>query len=38
VEVLEHLRSLENAPHKGKLLGTVGGIIIKKLRYEGFRF
>jgi hypothetical protein len=38
VEVLEHLRSLENAPHKGKLLGTVGGIIIKEWRYEGFRF
>ena len=38
VEVLHHLKSLESAPHKGKLLGTVGGIVIKELKYEGFRF
>ena len=38
VEVLEHLKSLESSPHKGKLLGTVGGIVIKELKYEGFRF
>jgi len=38
VEVLEHLKSLENSPNKGKLLGTVGGIVIKELKYEGFRF
>lgn len=38
VEVLEHLKSLESSPHKGKFLGTVGGIVIKELKYEGFRF
>ena len=38
VEVLEHLKSLESSPHKGKLLGTVGGMAIKELKYEGFRF
>ncbi len=38
VEILEHLKSLEHAPHKGKLLGTVGGIIIKELKYDSFRF
>ncbi len=38
VEVLEHLKSLESSPHKGKILGTVGGIMIKELKYEGFRF
>ena len=38
VEILEHLKSLENSPNKGKLLGTVGGIIIKELKYDGFRF
>ncbi|MDP3640787.1 MAG: hypothetical protein Q8R53_06350 [Nanoarchaeota archaeon] len=38
VEVLQHLKSLEASPQKGKLLGTVGGIIIKELKYEGFRF
>ena len=38
VEVLEHLKSLENSPQKGKLLGTVGGIVIKELKFESFRF
>lgn len=38
VEILEHLKSLEHSPQKGKLLGIVGGIVIKELKYEGFRF
>jgi len=38
IDVLHHLKSLENSPHKGKILGTVGCIVIKKLKYEGFRF
>ena len=38
IEVLEHLKSLESSPHKGKALGTVGGIVIKELKYEGFQF
>ena len=38
VEVLEHLKSLESFPNKGKLLGTVGGIVIKELKYNNFRF
>ena len=38
VEVLKHLKSLETSPHKGKALGHVGRIIIKELKYEGFRF
>ncbi len=38
VEVLEHLKSLESSPHRGKFLGTVGGVVIKELKYEGFRF
>jgi hypothetical protein len=38
IEVLQHLKSIESSPHKGKLLGTVGGIVIKELKYEGFRF
>lgn len=36
--VLGHLKSLEYPPHKGKLLGTVGGLVIKELKYAGFRF
>ncbi|MDP3728754.1 MAG: hypothetical protein Q8R18_04850 [bacterium] len=38
VEVLEYLKSLEQHPQKGKELGTVGGIVIKELKYKGFRF
>lgn len=38
VEVLEYLKSLESSPQKGKALGTVGGIVIKELKYSGFRF
>ena len=38
VEVLEHLKSLESSPYKGKLLGTIGGILIKEIKYEGYRF
>ncbi|MBD3318314.1 hypothetical protein GF342_00205 [Candidatus Woesearchaeota archaeon] len=38
VKVLQHLKSLEESPKKGKLLGTIGGIVIKEVKYEGFRF
>jgi len=37
-EVIDLMESLENNPHKGKLLGNVGGILIKELRYKSFRF
>lgn len=38
IEVLEHLKSLESSPYKGKALGVIGTIIIKELKYSGFRF
>tara|TARA_Y100000310_G_C20568056_1_gene756557 strand:+ start:654 stop:995 length:342 start_codon:yes stop_codon:yes gene_type:complete len=38
VIVLKHLKSLEENPHKGKMIGSVGGIIIKELKYRNFRF
>jgi hypothetical protein len=38
IVVLEHIKSLENNPQKGKNLGTVGGIVIKEIRFKGFRF
>ncbi len=38
VEVLEYLKTLESSPNKGKLLGSIGGIVIKELKYKGFRF
>jgi hypothetical protein len=38
VRVFELMYSLKDNPHKGKLLGNVGGIIIKELKYKSFRF
>ncbi|PIN88963.1 hypothetical protein COU60_04775 [Candidatus Pacearchaeota archaeon CG10_big_fil_rev_8_21_14_0_10_34_76] len=38
IDILEHLQSLEQTPQKGKSLGHIGGIAIKELKYEGFRF
>ena len=36
--IVELLRNLENNPKKGRELGNVAGIVIKEIRYEGFRF
>ena len=36
--IFRHMRSLEKSPRKGKLLGQVGGIVIKELKYKSFRF
>ncbi len=36
--IFRQMYSLENNPHKGKLLANVGGIIIKEIKYKGFRF
>ena len=38
IEIFELLYSLEENPYKGKLLGNVGGIVIKELKYNNFRF
>ena len=36
-KILTLISSLSDNPHKGKLLGSVGGITIKELKYKGFR-
>ena len=36
--VFKLMYSLENQSNKGKLIGSVGGLLIKELKYEGFRF
>ena len=38
VGIFEYLKTLEQHPKKGKSLGNVGGVVIKELKYEGFRF
>ncbi len=37
-KIIDLLETLEKNPNKGKLLGNVGGIVIKELRYKSFRF
>ncbi len=37
-EIIDLLYTVEENHHKGKVLGTVGGILIKELKYEHFRF
>ena len=36
--IFRQMLSLGENPHKGKLLGQVGGIVIKELKYKNFRF
>jgi hypothetical protein len=36
--VFEYLKTLEDSPSKGKALGHVGSLLIKELKYRGFRF
>ncbi len=37
-KIIDLLETLEKNPYKGKLLGSVGGIVIKELKYKNFRF
>lgn len=37
-KVIDLLETLEDNPNKGKPLGTVGGIVIKEIKYKNFRF
>jgi hypothetical protein len=37
-EIIDLLHTLEKSQSKGKTVGNVGGIVIKELKYEGFRF
>jgi hypothetical protein len=37
-KVLDLIETLQENPRKGKPLGSVGGIIIKELKYQRFRF
>lgn len=36
--VFDLIEATATNPHKGKELSTVGGVVIKEIRYEGFRF
>ena len=36
--IFKQMYSLQDNPKKGKVLGNVGGIVIKELKYKSFRF
>ncbi len=36
--IFRQMYSLAENSHKGKLLGQIGGIVIKEIRYKTFRF
>ena len=38
VRIFDLMRSLEEYPHKGKVVGQIGGIVIKEIKYNVFRF
>ncbi len=37
-KIIDLIESLEELPNKGKILGSVGGILIKEIKYKNFRF
>ncbi len=36
--IFNRMKQLEMQPYTGKALGNVGGVVIKELKYEKFRF
>ena len=37
-KIIDLLETLEENPHKGKIVGQVGGLLIKEIKYKVFRF
>lgn len=37
-DIFESMRDLEENPYKGKPVGNVGGVVIKELKHENYRF
>ena len=37
-KIIDLIQSLDNNPRKGKILSSLGGIVIKELKYRNFRF
>jgi len=37
-KIIDLIETLEENPHKGKILGQVGGLLVKELKYKSFRF
>ncbi len=37
-KIIDLMETLENNPKKGKLLGSIVGMVIKEIKYKSFRF
>ncbi|MDP4012198.1 MAG: hypothetical protein Q8R00_01160 [Candidatus Nanoarchaeia archaeon] len=37
-KIIDLIETLKDNPHKGKIVGQVGGLLIKELKYRSFRF
>ena len=37
-KIFDLMESLKDNPRKGKALGSVGGLVIKEIKYKNFRF
>ena len=37
-DIFKQMYSLQDNPKKGKVLGNIGGVIIKEIKYKSFRF
>jgi len=37
-KIFRQMYSLGDNPHKGKIVGNVGGVVIKEIKYKSFRF
>ena len=38
IRIFGLMHSLEESPHKGKIVGQIGGLLIKEIKYGPFRF
>ncbi len=38
IKIFELMKTLEENPYKGKAVGQVGGIVIKELKHDSYRF
>lgn len=38
IRIIELMKSLKDHPKKGKVIGNVGRIVVKELRYKSYRF
>ncbi|MCR4327155.1 MAG: hypothetical protein NUV46_01070 [Nanoarchaeota archaeon] len=37
-KIIDFIETLKDNPNKGKIVGNVGGLLIKEIKFEGFRF